>query len=161
MSKKSNLYIGRAGQLVVMAEFLMRGWNVAIPEVDIGDDLFIIKDEDGALSRIQVKTASAEERQDGYSARHALRFTQLSQPSTPDITYIFVSRLRNHWKPFLIVPRSVLYEEHDLYQVGSLTQNGLVTLYIRFSTNNGKVICSERDFSSYLDNWKFWPLIQH
>ena len=39
MSKKANLYVGRAGQMVVISEFLIRGWNVAVPEVDVGDDL--------------------------------------------------------------------------------------------------------------------------
>ena len=34
MTKKFNLYVGKAGQLYVMSEFLMRGWNVAMPEVD-------------------------------------------------------------------------------------------------------------------------------
>ncbi len=34
MSKMFNNYIGKAGQLFAMSEFLMRGWNVAIPEVD-------------------------------------------------------------------------------------------------------------------------------
>lgn len=43
MSEKFNLYLGRAGQLAVMSEFLTRGWNVAIPEVDIDDDIFIFK----------------------------------------------------------------------------------------------------------------------
>ena len=35
MEKKSHL--GKAGQLAAMAEFLLRGYNVAIPEVDVGD----------------------------------------------------------------------------------------------------------------------------
>jgi hypothetical protein len=33
VSRKQNLYVGRAGQMAVMAEFLWRGWNVALPEV--------------------------------------------------------------------------------------------------------------------------------
>ncbi|MEN9611893.1 MAG: hypothetical protein RLZZ628_2707 [Bacteroidota bacterium] len=33
MTQKFNLYLGKAGQLVVMSEFLARGWNVATPEV--------------------------------------------------------------------------------------------------------------------------------
>lgn len=41
MSQKQNLYVGRAGQMAVMAEFLLRGWNVALPEVDIGEDIFV------------------------------------------------------------------------------------------------------------------------
>ena len=61
MRDKSNLYIGRAGQLLVMSEFLLRGWNAALPEVDVGDDVFVVKDEDGTLFRIQVKTAGEKE----------------------------------------------------------------------------------------------------
>ena len=49
MSRKANLYVGRAGQMVVISEFLIRGWNVAVPEVDIGDDLLVIKDQNTAL----------------------------------------------------------------------------------------------------------------
>lgn len=30
--------------MAVMAEFLVRGYNVAIPEVDIGDDIFVVRD---------------------------------------------------------------------------------------------------------------------
>lgn len=44
MSKKYNLYLGKAGQLAAMASFLVRGWNVATPEVDVGDDLFVVED---------------------------------------------------------------------------------------------------------------------
>ena len=44
MSKRTNLYTGRAGQLAVMAELLLRGWNTAIPEVDVGDDIFVVRD---------------------------------------------------------------------------------------------------------------------
>ncbi len=56
-----NNYIGKAGQLFVMSEFLMLGYNVAIPEVDRGDDIFVVRDSDGNLGRIQVKTAKAKE----------------------------------------------------------------------------------------------------
>ena len=55
MSNKSNLYIGRAGQLAVMSEFLLRGWNAALPEVDVGDDVFVVKDKGGDLFRIQAR----------------------------------------------------------------------------------------------------------
>jgi hypothetical protein len=47
MTKKFNLYIGKAGHLAVMSEFLMLGWNVAIPEVDTGEDIFVVQDDDG------------------------------------------------------------------------------------------------------------------
>ena len=41
MSKKNNLYLGKAGQLATMSYFLMRGWNVATPEVDVDMTEFI------------------------------------------------------------------------------------------------------------------------
>ena len=62
MSKKFNLYVGKAGQLYVMSEFLMRGWNVAMPEVDTGDDIFVVEDENDTFYRVQVKTAQSIQR---------------------------------------------------------------------------------------------------
>jgi hypothetical protein len=67
MSKKFNLYLGKAGQLTTMSEFLARGWNVATPEVDVGDGLFVVEDKKGLFKRVQVKTAQAVERQGSYS----------------------------------------------------------------------------------------------
>ncbi len=58
-------HLGRAGQLAVMAELLARGWNVAIPEVDIGDDVFVAQDDGARLTRVQLKTTAAEARRDG------------------------------------------------------------------------------------------------
>jgi len=60
MSRKFNQYLRKAGQLFVMSELLFRGWNVAIPEVDVGDDIFVVKDDSGQLQRVQVKTAIAK-----------------------------------------------------------------------------------------------------
>jgi hypothetical protein len=50
-------FVGKAGQLAVMAEFLLRGYNVAMPEVDVGDDIFVVNDGVERLWRIQEKTA--------------------------------------------------------------------------------------------------------
>lgn len=55
-----------------MAELVSRGYNVAVPEVDIGDDIFVVRDRDGQLSRVQVKTANAKEGPEGaIGACHA------------------------------------------------------------------------------------------
>jgi len=35
-----------------MSGFLTRGWNVTIPEVDIGDDIFVVQDDNGTLRRV-------------------------------------------------------------------------------------------------------------
>ncbi len=59
-----------------MAELLWRGWNVALPEVDLGDDVFVVKDEDGEMFRVQVKTATAREQQASYVAQFRVDLNQ-------------------------------------------------------------------------------------
>ena len=49
MSKLQDLYTGSAGQAAVMSEFLVRGYNVAVPEVDRGDDLFVVQDAESSV----------------------------------------------------------------------------------------------------------------
>ena len=91
MSKKNNLYLGKAGQLVSMSYFLLLGWNVAVPEVDVGDDIFVVDDKKGVFYRVQVKTSQAVERKDGnYSTRFTLPFAQLAADITPEIYYVFI-----------------------------------------------------------------------
>ena len=36
MSKKANLYVGHAGQMAVISEFLIRGWNVGLFRISRG-----------------------------------------------------------------------------------------------------------------------------
>jgi hypothetical protein len=115
MSKKQNLYVGRAGQMAVMAELLWRGWNVALPEVDVGEDVFVVKDETGELWRVQVKTATAKPRQNGYSAQFSVSLKQLETLRTPDLVYILAVRSPSGWASFFIIDRSTLYKEHELY----------------------------------------------
>lgn len=52
MPNQEHLFTGKAGQMAVMAEFLLRGYNVAVPEVDIGDDVLVVKDGDAEYSRV-------------------------------------------------------------------------------------------------------------
>lgn len=54
---KPSKYVGYAGQLDVMAELSMRGYNVAAPGVDIGDDVLVLNEDTGKIDRVQVKTA--------------------------------------------------------------------------------------------------------
>jgi hypothetical protein len=72
VTKKFNQYLGKAGHLFIMSEFLMLGWNVAIPEVDIGDDIFVVQDDSGTLRRVQVKTSTSKIRKDGFSAQFSV-----------------------------------------------------------------------------------------
>lgn len=99
MLRTKNLYVGRAGQMAVMAELLWRGWNVALPEVDVGDDVLVVKDDSGDLWRIQVKTATAQPQQGGYSAQFRISLRQLRTSRTPDLVYVFAMRSSAGWEP--------------------------------------------------------------
>ncbi len=156
---RNTLYIGRSGQMAVMAEFLIRGYNVAIPEVDVGDDIFVVKDSSGEYSRVQVKTALATKTRNGYSARYSLRFSQLATQSIPETWYVFANRLEERWASFVVISRQKLYELYDLHDIGSLSKSGLLSLYFAYSS--GAVICSRQDFSAFLNNWSSWPPIDH
>ncbi len=52
-----DLYTGMSGQFAAMSEFLWRGYNVAIPAVDVGEDIFVVEAAQSVLRRVQVKTA--------------------------------------------------------------------------------------------------------
>jgi hypothetical protein len=96
-----------------MAEFLMRGYNVAIPEVDVGEDLFVVRDRDGELSRIQVKCSVARPKtRGGFSVSFNLRLDQLETPTTPEVHYVFVVRREARWGDFILVAREKLYDMH-------------------------------------------------
>lgn len=159
MSKKTNLYLGKAGQMAVMSEFLARGWNVAVPEVDVGDDIFVVRDSDGNLSRIQVKTGSAKEIRNGYSAQFSVPLPQLTFPVSPELTYVFAVRHNQRWEPFIVIDRASLNREYRSHNVGSLAMNNRLTLYMSFFQE--KVVCSKRDFTAYLNRWDKWEQIFH
>lgn len=93
MTKKFNQYLGKAGHLAVMSEFLMLGWNVAIPEVDIGDDIFVVQDDNGTLRRVQVKTSTATIHKNSFSGQFNVSLKNLRNISNILVQYIFIIRL--------------------------------------------------------------------
>lgn len=84
-----------------MAELLWRGWNVALPDVDAGEDVLVVDDETGALSRVQVKTATAKAHPWGYSAQFSVSLRQLETNRTPEFIFVFAVRSSEGWEPFV------------------------------------------------------------
>lgn len=158
MAGVRNLYIGRAGQMAVMAEILLRGWNVALPEVDVGDDVFVVEDETGNLSRVQVKTATARVQKNGFSAQYRVALDQLQTPRTPDLIYIFAVREASRWGPFLVIDRSLLLTEHVQHGVGSVSGGSIV---FRFVYQPLAVDCGRRSFLPFRDDWSRWRVLKH
>ena len=159
MSKKNNLYLGKAGQLATMSYFLMRGWNVATPEVDVGDDLFVIEDKKGVFYRVQVKTSNAVEHKYGYSVQFHVPMVQLVTRIEPEVYYIFVVCRNNEWYDKIIISRETLFNLHKKHAMGSVYKDKSVNLYFTFQED--KILCSNVDITEFKNNFDNFPIIQH
>jgi len=148
--------LGKAAHLTVMSEFLTRGWNVAIPEVDIGDDIFVVQDDNGTLRRVQVKTSTSTARQNGFSGQFNIPLKQLRNIANIPVHYVFIVRHFDQWTKPVIIRQDYLLGQMLNYKIGSEHENNL-NLY--FSYTHGKVECSGLDLSSYLSDFSDFPLI--
>jgi len=158
VTKKFNQYLGKAGHLNVMSEFLMLGWNVAIPEVDIGDDIFVVQDDNGTLRRVQVKTSTSTVRKDSFSGQFSVSVKNLRNITNILVHYIFLVRHNDEWSKPIIIRQDYLFDHFENGQVGSEAK-GNITFY--FSYTNGKVECSGRDFTKYIKDFTDFPKIEH
>jgi len=156
-SRTQNLYTGRSGQLAVMAQFLSRGYNVAMPEIDIGEDIFVVRDADGNLSRIQVKSAIGKGKNVAAGA-FKVPMVQLHKPHTPELDYVFAIHRDGLWREFVVIPRKNLESLHDVEGVGNVAQGHLL-LY--FSFTDLEVQCSKTSLQQYRGDWSKWPVIPH
>jgi len=106
-------HLGRAGQFATMAEILARGWNVAIPEVDVGDDVFVARDDASRLTRVQVKTsAPAELVESGVWETEAIKVASRQLFATVEVVplmYVFAVPFGARWE-FVVMPRDGLAE---------------------------------------------------
>ncbi len=158
MTKKFNQYLGKAGHLNVMSEFLMLGWNVAIPKVDIGDDIFVVQDDNGTLRRVQVKTSTSTARKDGFSGQFSVSVKNLRNVSNILVHYIFLVRYNDEWTKPVIIRQDYLLDHFENNKVGSEAK-GNITFY--FSYTNGKVECAGQSFTKYIKDFTDFPKIEH
>lgn len=159
MSRKQNLYLGKAGQFAAMSYCLVRGWNVATPEVDVGDDLIVIEDKKGIFFRIQVKTAKTTERANGYTVQFNIPVKQLVATIDPEIYYFLMVLHNENWSDKIIISRQDLADLYIHQQIGSVSHGNLM-LYFIFQKDS-KVTCSGIDFSEYNHNLDNFPIILH
>lgn len=145
MSKMFNNYIGKAGQLFAMSEFLMLGWNVAIPEVDRGDDIFVVKDDNGELRRVQVKTAQAKDTAGSYTVQFSLPRLQLLFPQIQFYFFLLVRRNNNWSDLFVITGQNLAVMLAERLKSGTGVKN--VNLSIKVNTKTGKATSGHIDFT--------------
>ena len=130
MEKRSHL--GMAGHYAAMSEFLYRGYNVAVPAVDIGDDVSVVEDQVGTMWRLQVKTSDAPEARRGT---YQLSRRQLREIKANELFFMFMIRSVSRWR-FVLIRRDKLAELRDAFEQaarsgkrGRCQEGGLVTAH--------------------------------
>ena len=156
MKKNYHLYLGKAGHLTVMSEFLTRGWNVAIPEVDIGDDIFVVQDDNGTLRRVQVKTSTSKLRQNSFSGQFNVPLNQLRNLANIPVHYVFIVRHNDQWTKPVLIRQDYLLDHFQKDKIGTKHDGNLI-LYFSYSTD--KVECSELDLTKYVSDFTDFPII--
>jgi hypothetical protein len=157
VKKNYHLYLGKAGHLTVMSEFLTRGWNVAIPEVDIGDDIFVVQDDNGTLRRVQVKTSTSITRKKSYKGQFNIPENQLRNISNIPVHYIFIVRHNDEWSKPVVIRQDYLLDHLKKSNIGSIYKGNL---NLHFTYSDGKVKCSKIDLSKYISDFTDFPIIE-
>lgn len=152
-SKQYVSFLGKGGQLAVMSHIVIRGLNVAIPEIDLGSDIFVVHDEKGDLWPVQVKTGTATRNRRGeLSAKFNLLVTQLRTQAMPDkLVYSLVFFHGERWVAFVNVPR----EQLDNATAGMKATKGAITPTLRLTPT--QVLCNGVDLQPFREKWDHWP----
>ena len=140
-----------------MSEFLTRGWNVAIPEVDIGDDIFVVQDDNGTLRRVQVKTSASVPLTNGYKGQFNIPVKQLENITNIPIHYVFIVRHDNKWSEPVIIRQDNLLGHRQNHKIGSVYKGNL---NLQFSYLSDTIKCSKIDLSKYIADFSDFPLIE-
>ncbi len=152
-------YIGKSGQLAAMSEFLWRGWNVAIPEVDEGDDIFVVQHTSGDLYRVQVKTATAREHSGAMEGQFSVAKRQITVPRIPELHFVFCFRLASGDWRFAAAKQQQLSELLDSGKLGKENKRGQVVLRLRWVGEKLSIAVSKaamEDVTTFAEAWKHW-----
>ncbi len=156
-------FTGRAAQLAVMAELLRLRCNAAIPEVDVGTDVFAFKDDREEVVRLQVKACTVPYNYangSGYSAKFALPMKQFHRlDDRPPLYYALAVLRDDKWIDFLVVSRARLQSYYNgKNKFGSFNKtNDDLEITVEF---RAKVECSGQELSDCRNAWKSLPPLQ-
>lgn len=158
MEKRSHL--GMAGHYAAMSEFLYRGYNVAVPAVDIGDDVYVVEDRMGTMWRLQIKTTDQPE---DKIVTYLLSREQLSETKENELFYMFMVRRTQRWH-FILIERAELAEIRVAFEradrAGKRGRRPTTEAEAKTDALALKIEWSDRDargwgssFIAYLDRW--------
>lgn len=152
----STQYIGKAGHLAVMGELALRGYNVAMPEIDKGDDIFVVRNDTGAMWRLQVKTSLGTRLRSSKRFQFRIREDSIQNSQNPDLHFVFAMRRKGRWR-YLIMDRSVLRNYVINNKLGS--PSGEYRQVVITLTDSNVATCSGQDLTNHLSDWNTWPEI--
>jgi hypothetical protein len=146
-----------------MAELLWLRCNVAIPEVDMGTDVFVFRDDREEVVRLQVKSCTSPyiyADNSGYSAKFALPMKQFHRMDDRPPLYYALAVLRdNRWVDFLVVSRarlqSYFYGNRPFGSFNKTNDELMITIEFR-----GVVECSGQVLTDCRNAWKSLPPLQ-
>lgn len=155
-------HFGTAGEFFAMSELLLRGWNVAVPVVDTGDDVLIVDDNDKTTWRVQVKSAKADVGSGNVTAHFNLSRRQLKTGQQIELLYMLMIRHDARWR-FLVIVRERLAELHALYTTTPRAGSGrppktdeaarVDNLGLRITLDGGRATAWEGLLSETLEEW--------
>jgi hypothetical protein len=115
------------------------------------DDIFVVKDFNGELVRVQMKTSKAIYlKNGGYTAQFKLSLKQL-RDSIKEVSYVFVVRETDNWNQPIIIDQQILL---GLYENESLGSEYKDNLTLRITFKNGKVTNKQIDLTEYQNNFE-------
>ena len=150
--------VGLAGQAAVMSEFAFRGYNVAIPEIDKGDDVFVVRHDTGKMWRMQVKTAQGKKQYNKIYFSFRVKESAIHAPSAVADYFIFVMRQGLQWR-FAIIATAVLSNYVTGHSVGT-EYEGFRNFNFIFDPKLKTFACSGQNMTHHMEDWAVWPEIE-
>lgn len=156
--KDKNSYMGRSAQLSVMSKLADLGYQVSVPEVDVGRDVLIFLNTGDAVTAVQVKSTDCR-RLTEPAAYHGTIDVPLSQlVSGGELYYVFVFGFAGEWLDHLVISREQLHELQASEGIGSEYVKGKkVHLKFRFTFRSAGtkagVRCGQVVFDGFRNAW--------
>jgi hypothetical protein len=142
-----------------MAELVFRQCNVAIPEVDVGTDVFAFHDEREQIARLQIKSGQAKryKKGQGYAAQFAIPTLQLEHVGSPPLHYVLAIRLEGQWVDYLIISREEFNAYRDSERRFGTENRTTRELVLSIQFRPTQVLCGEVDLTNHRNAWDRLP----
>lgn len=140
-----------------MSEYALRGYNVAIPEIDKGDDVFVVRHDTGKMWRMQVKTAQGKKQGAKFYYQFRTKEAAIHAPTAVADYFIFVMRQDKRWR-FAVIATAVLSNYVTGKGMGSKSGDFRNFTIINEPAPN-TFECSGEVITHHLEDWAVWPVI--